>query len=321
MKKTKKLVNIILVILLVTLQFSPFLNVKAITLKGENSEGIREDLVVDTANLIVYNVSNGDTLSAYKVLDTFYNSVTNEITYGFTSDFQGFLDQSTNDTYKNLTIDDYFLLTSDEARDNCTNCVSVITTSTLNKLVSNYATYIRKNNITGIDMITDTSSSTATATVVAGSYLILPKTIETQESNSDYDLLEKLRYLYGVMVGNVVFTVGSSGWELKDVGIYAKSSRSGNRMMIAPFSMRDFVSGNVPEESFVFFPEISSVFLKNHGLIIEVSVPDLPTNAINKVLKFEIEFPQGITYDSENIYLATEDFTEINDGIILNNDG
>ena len=54
--------------------------------------------VKNTASLTINNVSSSDTFYAYKIIDVFYNTSTNVVTYEFTLDFKTFLAQS--DIYK-----------------------------------------------------------------------------------------------------------------------------------------------------------------------------------------------------------------------------
>lgn len=104
---------------------------------------------------------------AYKILDTFYNDDSNTITYEFTSDFKIFLGQNT--TYKNLTVDEYYKLTSGDITSGSTT-----TTSTLDKLMSSYATYIR-NNLAQNGISLNKTNTTASKKLIAGSYLVLKK--------------------------------------------------------------------------------------------------------------------------------------------------
>ena len=310
--------------MLIAVQLIPILNVQAeealvITTYGENGDGINPNLVTSTATLTINDIRNGDILTAYKILDCFYNNSTNEITYDFTSDFEKFLEQSTEETYKNLTVEQYYALTSDI--ENGVYGDEVLTTSTVNILVSKYAAYLRKNEgITGIDMATQ--NYTATSKLEAGAYLILPKTIMTIEKEADMATLEIVRNLYGVMVGNIVFTANSNGWELNDCEINAKVERNFNRTFLGSFNTEKLFSGNLSEEEMShMFLELSSVLGKKHVFFADLGIPDLPTNAINKVFQLEIELPIGITYNLDKWYAMTNESCEISDNKILDSKG
>lgn len=49
------------------------------------------------AKLTVHGKTAGDTFVAYKILDIYYNSTSNEITYDFTTDFKEFIAQLPED--------------------------------------------------------------------------------------------------------------------------------------------------------------------------------------------------------------------------------
>ncbi len=72
-------------------------------------------LDMEKATLTITNVQEGDELSAYKILDLYKNTVTNEINYRYTDDFYAFLEaggsKGTTD-YSYLTEEEYFKLTS-----------------------------------------------------------------------------------------------------------------------------------------------------------------------------------------------------------------
>ena len=137
-------------------------------------------------------------ISAYKIIDVFYNESSNVITYEFTSNFKTFL--PSNSTYKNLTIDDYTNLTSN-------NSTSTVTNSTLDKLLSLYTTYIKTNGISfdvGNDFMLFLN---------AGVYLILPMSTMN---------------VYAVMTANMVPKVNTAGeWYVDSSVISPKVSKAG----------------------------------------------------------------------------------------------
>ncbi len=146
-----------------------------------------DDAVVETVDI-----------SAYKIIDVFYNESSNVITYEFTSNFKTFL--ASNSTYKNLTIDDYMNLTSN-------NSTSTVTNSTLDKLLSLYTTYIKTNGISfdvGNDFMLFLN---------AGVYLILPMSTMN---------------VYAVMTANMVPKVNTAGeWYVDSSIISPKVSKAG----------------------------------------------------------------------------------------------
>ena len=106
----------------------------------------------------------------------YYNKKTNEISYGFTENFKTFIGQlDPADDFANYTVEKYQQLTSDG--DNAAD-YGVKTASTLNKLVSKYATYIRKQTTGSVSSVKLEQGSKPTQRIItgieAGSYLILP---------------------------------------------------------------------------------------------------------------------------------------------------
>ena len=160
--------------------------------------------VINTANLIINNVSASDSFTAYKILDVYYDIASNVLTYEFTDDFKNFLTQS--DVYKELTITDYNNLTSGDILSGSTQ-----TTSTLDKLTSAYAKYIKMSNPTLTEKYNlAVSNSTANGNLEAGTYLVLPTSTNR---------------VYAVMVGNIVPTPkDASTWQVNDFTINAKVS-------------------------------------------------------------------------------------------------
>ena len=94
----------------------------------------------DTGFLNISDVKSGDSFVAYKILNTYYDSSSNTVSYDFTSEFKTFLNNS-ND-YQNLSVNDYLALTSGDILSGSTQ-----TTSTLDVLASAYTNYIKENSI------------------------------------------------------------------------------------------------------------------------------------------------------------------------------
>ena len=141
------LTSVALILTMLLLPFSNLLNVKAeeTIISVSDTKLLASDnnfkYVTNTAKLTVNDVNEKESFYAYKVLDVYYNESTNEMTYDFTTAFQTFLDQlSSDDEFRNLNISKYQELTSDIGIGSS----SVTTESTLNKLVSKYATYLKK---------------------------------------------------------------------------------------------------------------------------------------------------------------------------------
>ena len=141
----------ILSLLVAIFTFGLVLNVDAVsitTLPTKGTVDTNSNIVADDAALMVTNAPASDTLAAYKILDTFYNASTNVITYEFTSNFKAFLASSS--TYKNLTVDEYYNLTSGDITSGSTR-----TSSTLDRLASAYASYVKTNSVIGADLTYD----------------------------------------------------------------------------------------------------------------------------------------------------------------------
>lgn len=153
----KKIIGLLVAILTFCLAF----DVNAVAITTDSSTKGKNDtnsyLVTNDAAIMITNAPASDTLVAYKILDPFYNSSTNVITYEFTTSFKAFL--ASNTTYKNLTVDDYYKLTSGDITSGSTR-----TSSTLDKLASAYAGYIKTNSVTGVEL-TYNAGEGATGTV------------------------------------------------------------------------------------------------------------------------------------------------------------
>lgn len=266
MKKNK----LFLTLLIATI-FCLTLNVKAISITTDSTQQGTVDtnsyLVTNTGTLTVTNVD--DSLLAYKILDTFYNADSNTITYEFTSDFKIFLGQNT--TYKNLTVDEYYKLTSGDITSGSTT-----TTSTLDKLMSSYATYIR-NNLAQNGISLNKTNTTASKKLSAGSYLVL-------KNNSVFS-----PRLFAVMVGNIEFVAENDTWVLKDATIVAKKTNNAMHLFIANATNKEptqFLDGNIMSISAFNNDEVE--------LALALTVPIYPTNATNKVYKIQMEINGGM---------------------------
>ena len=264
-------------------------NVKAATtITVDNTkEGLTDSgslYVTNTSTLTVNNVGTTDTFKAYKILDVYYNQSTNVITYEFTTDFKAFLNSTT--TYKDLTVDQYYALTSGDITSGSTK-----TTSTLDQLASAYAAYIKNNSVTGIDMTV--SGTTATVTAEAGTYLVLP-TLTNR--------------VYAVMVGNLDFAAEGTAWNLNTATIVAKVSDAGIDKSIG--------SSGYDTGSFIIGREF-----KNY---LTVTVPTYPTNATNKKYTVVDTLNVGTTFEglsTISVKVGDTTLTTAANGTITNSTG
>lgn len=160
------------------------------------------NLVTNTGSITIENVNAGDSLSAYKIIDAYYNSTTNTITYEFTDSFKAFL--ASSEQYGSLTVEEYTALTGGSITSG-----ESTSKGTLDVLASSYAAYIKKNAVTGVALTP--SGTVASVTTAAGSYLILPTATAR---------------IYAVMVGNVAIVAKDGAWEIEASTIVAKVSEA-----------------------------------------------------------------------------------------------
>ena len=342
----KKTISKLLILMLLLLPFGVLLNAKAADVQiqvdsntsktGDSNSKLVTNQGTITVNGINYTNNTNDTLKAYKILDTFYNSTTNEISYDFTSSFKAFKTSlNSNDTYKNITIEQYMALTNDGyicAQWENDMCIDVYiegpddTTSTLNVLVSKFATYIRSNQgtanaVTAITMNNGTYEDELTATVAAGAYLVLPDSIINRIKTSE-GYPELRRYIYGAMVGNVYFGLDASGdLVLNNASINAKTIN--NYMMTT--LINDTISGFFSAmSSFESDEEMDEYFTTTIGQNINFTIGkkfslmagyesglSLPANThenitenttvMNKLSEITVTLPAGFTFDYTSI--------------------
>lgn len=238
-------------------------------------------IVTDKATLTINKVSSSDTFNAYKIIDVFYNKTTNVVTYEFTSDFKTFLAQSA--LYKTLTVSDYYNLTSGDITSGSTQ-----TTSTLDKLVSSYATYMYSYSVNGTSM--SISGTTASASLDAGVYLVLPTSTQR---------------VYSVMVGNLTPKAENDTWVISDFTINAKVSDA---------SVVKYV-GKVGQT-------VGSYGIGDYvPFILIANLPQLPTNASDKNIYLgeiikdmfeEPDFSKFIIKDGETTLTTKSDGTVVN---------
>ena len=207
MKKKISMKGLFLTVMIALLGFVTTASAAAITITVDNTKSLITDTnsyyVTNQGTITISNVDTGDSLSAYKVLDVYYNQTSNVVSYDFTTSFKSFLAQSS--TYSSLSVQDYMALTSGNVESGSTR-----TESTLDTLASAYAGYIKANSVVGTPMTA--SGTTSSVTADAGTYLILP----TSTSK-----------VYAVMVGNIGISVVDGNWTLENATIVAKVSEAG----------------------------------------------------------------------------------------------
>ena len=276
----------ILSLLVAIFTFGLVLNVDAVsitTLPTKGTVDTNSNIVADDAALMVTNAPASDTLAAYKILDTFYNASTNVITYEFTSNFKAFLASSS--TYKNLTVDEYYNLTSGDITSGSTR-----TSSTLDRLASAYASYVKTNSVIGADLTYDEGEGATGTVLPAGAYLVLPKV-----TNS----------VYAVMVGNIIPTANGNDWTINDATIVAK---------VANASVTKSVGSIGHVDGTYDIGEEFSYFLVG-------GVPQYPTNATNKVYTMKDIIGAGLDFSAISNFVVKDGETSLlvkSDGTVVN---
>ncbi|MDE5587070.1 MAG: SpaH/EbpB family LPXTG-anchored major pilin, partial [Bacilli bacterium] len=214
--------------------------------------------VTNKASLVVSGVTSGDSLSAYKILDTFYNDTTKIVSYEFTTDFKNFL--SSSDTYSDLTVEQYTKYTGGSLTSGATNVQSE-----LDALASAYAGYIKTHPSVTSTALSASGTTATLSSVDSGSYLVLP----TSTSR-----------VYAVMVGNLGLTAESGEWVSKDVDIVAKVNDASVSKTVGDKS--------TTEQTYNFGDEFT--------YYISGSVPRYPANATNKKYTVKDTMDAGLTF-------------------------
>ena len=276
----------ILSLLVAIFTFGLVLNVDAASITTGSTKGTVDTnsyIVTDDAALMVTNAPVSDTLAAYKILDTFYNASTNVITYEFTSNFKAFLASSS--TYRNLTVDEYYNLTSGDITSGSTR-----TSSTLDRLASAYASYVKTNSVIGADLTYDEGEGATGTVLPAGAYLVLPKV-----TNS----------VYAVMVGNIIPTANGNDWTINDATIVAKVA---NASVVKSVGSIEHVTGTYDiDEEFSYF--------------LVGGVPQYPTNATNKVYTMKDIIGAGLDFSAISSFVVKDGETSLlvkSDGTVVN---
>lgn len=241
-------------------------------------------IVEDKATLTINKVSSSDSFYAYKIIDVFYNKTTNVVTYEFTSSFKTFLTQS--DVYKSLTISDYYNLTSGNITSGSTQ-----TTSTLDKLVSSYATYMYSHSVNCTSM--SISGTTASASLDAGVYLVLPTSTQR---------------IYAVMVGNLTPKANNGTWQIDNFTINAKASD--------PSVVKYINKVGQTVGSYSYGDEVPC--------ILDVTLPQFPTNANGVVILLGdvvgpiFDLP---TFEKFTVKMGDTTLTTKSDGTVVDSSG
>ena len=278
-----KIKNIIYTLVLAFI-IATTLDVNALTL-GETKGTTDPDsyIVTDKATLTINKVSSSDSFFAYKIIDVFYNTTTNVVTYEFTAEFKQFLTQS--DIYNSLTITDYYNLTSGDITSGSTQ-----TSSTLDKLVSKYASYnANHDSRNSLDVL----GTTASANLDAGVYLVLPNSTQR---------------IYAVMVGNLTPKATNSTWQISDFTINAKVSD--------PSVVKYIGKVGQTVGSYSYGDEVPC--------ILDVTLPQFPTNAngivilLGDVVDPIFDLP---TFNKFTVKMGDTTLTTKSDGTVVDSSG
>ena len=252
--------------LLVMITFCLSLNVEALE-TDSSTRGTTDPnsyLVTDVGDITVTGMDDEysdstDVWYAVKILNVFYNENTNVVTYEFTSGFEEFLSQ--NSVYSDLTVEEYMKLTSGDITSG-----SVVTNSTFDELIS---AYVNEGVLISDDDPTatiDDNDALYFFDVEAGAYLIVGSGTTT-------------KYIYSVMVGNVIPVANDSTWEIQSATIVAK------RTSVTASLYIDSI-GNLITDRAVSYGET----VKIYAVMI---IPKLPTNDSEKTIKFTFRrFPK-----------------------------
>ena len=289
MNKIKNIIYTLLLISIMTITINVLAQPESTTsdFSLENVTGTTDPesyRVKNTASLTINNVSSSDTFYAYKIIDVFYNTSTNVVTYEFTLDFKTFLAQS--DIYKSLTISDYYNLTSGDIMSGSTQ-----TSSTLDKLVSKYSLYKMHHGIDTHYMTT--SGTTASASLNSGVYLVLPNSTQR---------------IYAVMVGNLTPNASNGSWVINDFTINAKVSDAS--------AVKYIGKEGQTVGSYSYGDEVPSILV--------ATLPQFPTNANGVVVLLEdvvdpiFDLP---TYNKFTVKDGNTTLTTKSDGTVVDSSG
>lgn len=259
MKKImKRLVSVALVLTLLLIPFSYLLSVKAeplnITVDADKKVNVTSTITVKTSPSITS--LTGDTLVAYKVLDAYYDSVSNQLTYDFTDNFKNFKTSAyattDNKDFSTLTVDEYVRYGAKEDAN----------TTEFELLVAQFAKYVKANTITdGVTLTVSSDGAQASAEAKVGSYLVLP-TVTLK--------------IFTAMLGNVEIAAENGAWVLKPAEIVAKGTTIGDS-----FADSQYNTGKTKSILSKGHYEASVIVGKDYKYIVSTALPKYPTNASN----------------------------------------
>ncbi len=259
-------------------------NVYAITIETDNSKNSTVDTesyyVTNKGTITIQNLAVDDTeFEAFKILDTYYNSNSNKITYEFTAQFKEYAETVAHwdgdvATYQRIGEDQENMAFLD--------------------LISGYAEYTATKPVTEKSTLT-VKDRTATGSLTAGTYLILPKKSSTTN-------------IYSVMVGNIEFSFENNEWTIKNATIVAKvSDASINLESLTGFS------GSV----------IETLIGEEFQMQARVIVPKYPTETRvhDKSVEATVDIPQTIDFMNGLKVFGTENSTSTVEYSLVSRDG
>ncbi len=312
LKYIKKMASVTLILTMLFLPFTNLLNVKAenITISVDNNTTKSDDLnskkAIDTTGLSV-SPSN-DPFKAYKVLDIYYNSASNEISYDFTSAFTNFKSStyanSNTKDFSTLTVSQYLAYGEEDANQ-----------SEFNLLVSQFAKYVKKNSITGIDLTRQGSNNAKIENIEVGSYLLLP----TSNNSYTMDGVTAVN-TYGALIANVIYTAGDNGWYLNNCEVQSKLNENILQGYILNCAVSNIIDAmkNLGEDG----PALDGAFYKNRDytyLLVFSGQSSYIEDSSSWNLA--ITLPDGINYDDiYTIDLNNMKLYPINNNKLYNDD-
>lgn len=284
--KKKNIAYLILVILLINIvnPFFTVVNAASAPTYNTSKRGTKDTgsyLITNTSdfwiflNKVTEDLDNGkNCFKLYKTIDAYYNPTTKAITYQFTTNFKSFLSSVYNSFSSNLTEEEYmqFDIGSAKRKDDSAYGSDIAyddnyltNSSDFTKIMSEYATYIKANNISqdGDEMCENNYHGYAIWNfITVGSYLALPTTTN---------------YVYGVMSDSITITADGVVTPAK---INAKVSR--------------------PSVALTYNGGSNASFSRNKEftLTATISIPKYPvTDTATKSFKFYLDFNKmGVNY-------------------------
>ena len=311
-KNFKKIMSLVLILAILLLPFVNLLNARA-----ENATITVDDnkKVVDTTGLIVKvdeNDLNEDVFKAYKVLDAYYDNITNAMTYKFTPEFSTFLTTSGDTKLASLTVDDY--IAYGYAQEDKTNDTEEELTKKqnlqkeYNSMIASFAKYIKKgtNTLPKNYELTNNVGVSKTATVEVGSYLVLPAVLADKPNIADgYTYFN----FYSALIANAVYRVEIGSWVLRDCEVSYKYSNYNFLSFILNIPINNIVENkdNFDKNTLMIDRELYKD--REYTAIFSVSISD---QSSDPNLKLQITLPEGVTFadnssDLNNIYAISSE--------------